>query len=573
MTTQSEPPAVEPDDQRLGPALARVAMYSLLITVALFLIFPAAGLTIQLFRQQDAPVLVPAAMLLLLLAWRRPRLARLPKNIPHSLVVPVLAILVLAIAGAGTWIVFGNYPLSRDEQLAVFDSAFLAQLQPLGTIPPEWRPFAPALMPIFMLPIPPEAGWLSGYLPGNAALRAIGLRTIGAEWVNPLLAALSVLLVHRIGRRLWPDAPGPALVAAILLASSVQLIAMAMTPYSMSAHLAFNLVWLWAFLRNRPSWDLVALAAGFVATGLHQFVFHPMFVAPFIVELWFARQRLRAVTFAAAYSAIGLFWILYWQIALSGLVVGGGQGNEQGLAYLIARVAGLIRGFDVGGIVTMMFNLLRFLSWQNLMLAPLVLLAWPAVRRAEGPARPLLAGVALTLIVMLVLLPWQGHGWGYRYLHGLLGGLCLLAGYGWHSIRAETGRAAGALAIATAVTVLLIAPLHLKQAHDFVLPYRNAYRSIVTADADVVLVDPNDTLYGEDLVRNAPDLSNRPVIASTALLSSAQIGELCRRYRVGLFDARHAVRAGIQRIGESPLPSHHVPPFVRAGCIRPLPLN
>lgn len=570
MTTPAETVAVEPEDKRLRGALARVAIHSVIIAMALFLFFPGTALTIQLFRQQDFPVLLVAAALLLLLAWRRPPLTRWPR-VATPWLVAALALAVLAIAGAGTWLVFGDYPLSRDEQLAVFDSHILANLRLLGTIPQPWQPFAGALMPQFMLPIPPEAGWLSGYLPGNAALRAIGLRTIGAQWVNPSLAALSVLLVHRIGRKLWPDASAPALVAAILLASSAQLIAMAMTPYSMTAHLAFNLIWLWAFIRNRPGWDLIALVAGFVATGLHQFVFHPMFVAPFIAELWFSGQRRRALVFAAVYACIGLFWIFYWQIALAGVAVGGAHGEGQGIAYLVARVVGLVAAIGIGGVVTMLFNLLRFLSWQNLMLVPLALLAWPAVRRAEGLARPLAAGIGLTFITILILLPWQGHGWGYRYLHGLLGSFCLLAAYGWQSIRTEADRAAGALAWATAASVLLILPFHLKQAHDFVAPYRHAYRSITTADADVVLVDARGTLYAEDLVRNAPDLSNRPVVADASQLSVEQIRQLCTHYRVAVFDVRHARRAGIARVEDRRRAADPVSPLARAACVRPLP--
>jgi hypothetical protein len=572
MTTPTEPAAIEKDDKRLRSALITVALHSAVIAIALFLLFRGTALTIRLFRQQDFAVLAVAAALLLLIAWRRPSLARLPR-VSHKATIAALALAVLAVAGAGTWLVFGDYALSRDEQLAVFDSHILADFRLLGTLPQPWQPFAVALMPQFMLPIPPEAGWLSGYLPGNAALRAIGLRTIGAEWVNPLLAALSVLLVHRIGRRLWPDAPAAALIAAILLATSAQLVAMAMTPYSMTAHLALNLIWLWAFMRNRIGWDALALAAGFVATGLHQFVFHPMFAAPFIAELWFAGQRRRALLFAAAYAGIGLFWIFYWQIALPAAAIGGTEGSGQGISYLIARVGGLIAAMGIGGVVTMMFNLLRFLSWQNLMLVPLALLAWPAIRRAEGHARPLAGGIALTLVTLLILLPWQGHGWGYRYLHGLLGSFCLLAGYGWQSIRAAAARAAGALAIATAVSVLLIQPLHLKQAHDFVEPYRRAYQSIATADADVVLVDSRGTLYAEDLVRNAPDLSNRPIVAWTAALSAGQVRQLCTRYRVVLFDVRHARRAGIAEVADAQRLPDPASPLVRAGCVRPLPLS
>jgi len=49
----------------------------------------------------------------------------------------------------------------------------------------------------------------------------------------------------------------------------------------------------------------------------------------------------------------------------------------------------------------------------------------------------LVAGLVLTLLAMFMLLPYQGHGWGYRYLHGLIGSAALLGGYGWITL---TGR-------------------------------------------------------------------------------------------------------------------------------------
>src|SRR5205085_9236805 len=154
-----------------------------------------------------------------------------------------------------------------------------------------------------------------------------GSLSIGAAWVNPLLAAVSVGALYRIGRRLWPDSRGTALVPILLLASSAQFLTMAMTSYAMTAHLAVNLLWLWCFLRNDRRGDAGAIAAGFVGTGLHQLLFHPLFVLPFIVSLWFRKQRGRALVYVAAYAAIGLFWTCYWQLILPAHNVPGATGG------------------------------------------------------------------------------------------------------------------------------------------------------------------------------------------------------------------------------------------------------
>ena len=174
--------------ERLPRVLLRTGLYTLLAT-ALCLTFQGGNLAVQLFRRQDLAVLLLGAFLLLVLARWRPALPPLPRRIAPQWPAAAAVMLVLLVAWAGTWLVFGGYPLTRDELLADFDAAYLAQGMLLAPVAAEWQPYAHALMPQFMLPLPASAGWLSAYLPGNAALRAIGSVTIGADWVNPILAA------------------------------------------------------------------------------------------------------------------------------------------------------------------------------------------------------------------------------------------------------------------------------------------------------------------------------------------------------------------------------------------------
>ena len=148
-------------------------------------------------------------------------------------------------------------------------------------------------------------------------------------------------------------------------------------------------------------------------------------------------------------------------------------------------------------------------------------------------------------------IPWQGHGWGYRYLHGFLGSFALLAGYGWQSLvgTPDSGRRAGMLAFGSAISLVVLLPIHLKQAHDFVAPYRRAYAAIRAAPAEIVLVDGTGLLYAEDLVRNAPDLANRPKIMDLLSLTGPGIVRLCRRYRLARFTAAEGYAFGIGASG------------------------
>ena len=64
----------------------------------------------------------------------------------------------------------------------------------------------------------------------NALLRAAGGLIHAESLVNPLLAGVAVIATYGAGRRLWPDRPQAAAVAAVLLASSSQVLVTAMTP-------------------------------------------------------------------------------------------------------------------------------------------------------------------------------------------------------------------------------------------------------------------------------------------------------------------------------------------------------
>ncbi len=555
----------------LAGAMARTALYSLLLSLLIFVLFPAGGLTIALFREQDFPILLIGAGLLLLLS-RRPFAAPGRPIKRPGLVTGSLAIALLVLTAAGTWLVFGGFPLTRDEIMADFDSRFLAHGQLVAPVPIAWRGFADALMPQFMTPVAGHAGWLSSYLPGNAALRAVGVATIGGWWVGPILATVALAALYRVGRRLWPETPGTALVPVVLLASSAQVVAMAMTPYAMTAHLALNLLWLLCFLRRDRLGDAGAILAGFVATGLHQLLFHPLFALPFIATLWRPGSRGRAIAYLVAYAAIGLFWSSYGHVALGSASMSPAPGAGSGPGQLAAQALELLASVRTTNVVTMVLNLLRFLSWQNVMLLPLAALGWAAARRSGGIAWPLATGIALTTAAMLLLLPWQGHGWGYRYWHGLIGSFCLLAGYGWQALDRESGRRAVAFAVGTAVSLLLFLPWHLIQAHDIAAPYRAAHAMIARAPADIVIVQPADVLY-DDLVRNNPDLSNRPLVMNAARLSDAQILDLCRRYRVARFDLSDGARAGIRSIGGPPPAPPSPAAARRLACAAPLPID
>ena len=480
---------------------------------------------------------------------------------------PLVAVVALAtacavIAYAGAHLIFDDYVLSRDEAQAVFDATIFAHGAPLARVAPMWRPYATALAPMFMLPVPGGGYWGSTYLPVNAALIAVARAAGDRALMGPAMAATSIIAVFAIARRLWPQRPGSAWVAAILLATSSQFLVTAMTAFAMSAHLAFNLVWLWLFLRGGRSGHAGAITVGFLACGLHQMVFHPLFAAPFILHLWLERRWPTAIVYTTAYAAMSVFWIVYPSLALAYVGIAAGETRGAGVNRFAAEVAALFGAFDVANIGMMAKNLLRFVTWQNPLTTPLALLAAIAAFRAKGTPRSLALGLGLTILTVFVLIPFQGYGWGYRYLHGLLGSACLLAAWRWaqfaETLATSQMRTARAAFIAVAaISLLALLPVHSWQAHQIVRPYAMADAAIRRSKAQVVLVDGAGTWFDWDLVRNDPYLTNRPITlylggAIPGGLDQTQVKALCARYSVAIFDRTDAAQFGIRTYAAPP---------------------
>lgn len=510
-------------------------------------------ITIHYFLAQDFPVLLALLTALVIGgAWRgHPRLLLMVDSlldVARSLRPWQLAMATVAICSAGVPLVFGGFPLSMDEFWARADGRILATGAGLVPVPAEWRDYALALQPIFTR-LTPDGWWASEYLPVNALIQHLA-----GPFASPLLTGFSVLVTADLARRLLPQAPFAPILCAGLMISSSQILIIGMTPYAMSAHLAFNMAWLWLFLTKDWRAQLAAMPLAALAIGLHQVVFFPLFAAPFLIHGWFAHRRAAAMVQAVAIGAGFLFWSAYDQVLYAALdvlpVTRSGGGTGTGIALLFSRFIVLVQDFGLEDFGLMAFNLLRFVTWQNVLVAPLVLIAASGFARMPNIWRAMLGGIVLTTVAMTILLSFQGHGWGYRYLHGQLGSACLLATYACvslpHDIR--TSREARALFGAGLIVSLLLLPVRAWQAASFTAPYRLADAAISEFDADIVLVDAPQHIYAVDLIRNDPLLNNRPKRMTPLLLSDAQLADLCRRYKVTRFTDADAARFGLHKV-------------------------
>src|SRR5581483_11391553 len=93
------------------------------------------------------------------------------------------------------------------------------------------------------------------------------------------------------------------------------------------------------------------------------------------------------------------------------------QSADLGITFLFHRVAEMAQ-LNAASIPLMALNLYRFLAWQSPLAIPLALIGFVAYRRDSRIVTDLALGIFFTLAAILILMPYQGHGWGYRYLHG-----------------------------------------------------------------------------------------------------------------------------------------------------------
>lgn len=439
---------------------------------------------------------------------------------------------LLALCYAGTkWLLF-DYQLSRDEQMVVFDARIFGSGLLVQPLPKLWQSHAGALNTSFMLPVAHPVAWVSAYLPMNAALRTAVGWFADPSLTGPLMVALGLIFLWKCCRQLWPDDPEAALVAGLLYIGSGQVLLAGMTAYAMPAHLALNLLWLWMFLLNRRVTDLAALLAGFVATGLHQPLFHPLFAAPILFTLVRERNWPRVALFAVGYGAICAFWLAWphWMHAL----VAGPNSTEAGGTDYITRLSMTLSKGDPLRWREVAANVLRFFAWQHILLLPLIV-AGIAVARRERFAGALAFSLILSVCVMFLILPYQGHGFGYRYAHGVIGAAILLAVYGWRQVGAYRAWLRPLVMRTTLAGIIVLLPIQLWMGHSFYAPYARIGDRISTSGDDYVIVGETDAPYSHDLVINRPDLSNRPIRLFGEEMDGALIRNICRPgVRVGM---------------------------------------
>ena len=453
-----------------------------------------------------------------------PRLAR------PGLTVGLIAVATLAICSFGQHFVCHSYPLSADENMADFQAKIFLHGQLRQEVPLFWGPMVRLIIPMHASYFPATHSWASGYLPVYGAIRALFMAARLQWMTNAVFAAISLLALAALTRKLWPNQSDKTILATALLAASPQFLIMAMTSYAMPAHLALNLVWLWLYCdpEKRRFWLTPVL--GVAALGLHQPFFHALFAAPFLFRLLLDRRWKAVVWFASVYSA-GVAGCYFWWSHFLFSSVKGGDSSPFGIHILTPLNQAIYFSFLLG--------------WLALPIPLLVSLGLRGIRQQSAFLQDAALGCALSFGFYVFVKDNQVHGWGDRYFHGAIGCLILVAIAGWDSLCRWIGQRAAATFVAGGVAASLLVqfPLRCFQAENFVRPFAHADEVFHKADADLLVFDPRLAFFSADLRRNDPFLRQRPIILTSLTIRPNEAAALARTFPRTRFIGKEELRA------------------------------
>ena len=501
-----------------------------------------SGMSRHIYINADFPGFIVSAVSLLAVGWAARKgddfawLDRIP--------VGLVALCTLVVSMIGTHAVHLGYAFSPDEWMPRLQAEIFAHGALAGNVPPEWREYGRAMYHEFAHYDPATGAVASTYRPGMAALIALfDLAGLGL-YVSAFMTAGSVLLTASLARIVWPDSRSAPVIAALLVATSSQALAAAMTSYAMASHLFFNLLWLRLFLLDKWWAHVAAALCGVFTASLHQIHPHVFFAAPFFLLLLRPFRPGVLLWYGAVY-AVGHLAIIGWDRMAMGDSLAVTKAGQLTFEQFLHRVGQLAQIPSLIDWATIGAHVVRLFGWQSLALAPLLL--FTVYRRAWPPLLVLMAAsIATSLLPYPFLLPEQGHGWGYRYLHGVIGSLALIGTAGWVQMERLHGQAfRQPVMLCFAMTLAVVIPVRAFLIERTIEPWLVATEAALAMPADVVIVDRIGIFYGLEIPRNGPYAAERPVVMMLDDLSADQIRRLCGKYRVAVFGVDEARQAGI----------------------------
>ena len=466
-----------------------------------------------------------------------------------------VALLTAVTFSAGAVFVYDNHPVSMDEYSAWFQGQVFAAGHLAGQFP---VPLMDALIPPgfqnYFLAVSHTTGAVaSQYWPSFALLLA-PFAWLGIPWAcNPVISALTLLVIHRLALRLFADREAAGFAVLLTLASPV-FFADGISYYSMSAHLLANAVYALLLLEPTPRKTLLAGLVGSIALTLHNPVPHFLFALPWF--LWIARQpnagRLM-LCLCAGYLPLSLLLGVGWIEFLHSLhgadaASNPGAHSSQPHSVLDSFIDMVSSGFSLPDLTLLYARVLGLAKIWLWAVPGLMILAVAGAWKSRGDARcrAFVASGVVTLLGYLLVPVDQGHGWGFRYFHSAWMVLPLFAAAALTGSRGTPETKEGFAtedmrAFVTACALLCLVAANVQRAEQIQQLLADEFYNLPRYDKygknerRVVFINPNG-FYAKDLVQNDPWLRGdviRMMSYGSSIdekLMSAQLPQMRRVY-------------------------------------------
>ena len=428
---------------------------------------------------------------------------RLPKYwLAASLVLYTVLLLM------GTHIVYHTYPIAADEYSPLFQARLFAKGELVGHFPPELlhRLIPPVIGQTFYTTSITGAV-VSSYWPGFALLLTPFV-VFGVPWVlNPLISAAALYGIYQLARACYSD-PRVASLAVLLAMVSPAFWAQGISYYSMQAHLAANVWFLWLLTKRPTGASVAAGMIGGLALTLNNPVPHLLFALPVWGWLAVRRERRRQIlVLAASYLPAVLVLGLGWYMVRRGVAAdsGSGPGTTSFLTGVMALLGSAFHPPTPWSFAVRGAHFLKIVAWSAPGLVFLALRGAP--RRPSGLMRP--AGWSAVLIFAAYLfVPFdQGHGWSSRYFHPVWFILPILAASYIIDNITSFARSATYGVIVLFLTATAGAAVWADSISDFISDTKAESPEIPGVTPQLVFIAADSIYYGVDLVQNRPDCS------------------------------------------------------------------
>jgi len=141
--------------------------------------------------------------------------------------------------------------------------------------------------------------------------------------------------------------------------------------------------------------------------------------------------------------------------------------------------------------------------------------------------KDLFYGILLTFLFYYVFQFSHGRGWGFRYAHGILPNIILVSLLGFYSFASLEIQQLKKIALLTlAWTFFITYPLKAAEIRFELQPFEKANEAISHLPYEYVILSPHDAWYANDLIRNEPSLTRRPLRLNANFLTPEEIQEL-----------------------------------------------